>query len=103
MSDIKPCPFCGHEPRRDNLEDSLHPLNRERTLWTFSCLDNEGGCNASVLGNSAEECVKLWNTRALSSAEHTGAQEIKRLADLYAGAASAHYLANEIQHFELAA
>jgi hypothetical protein len=58
------CPFCGHEPRLDNLLDSLHPVDRARTMWEFSCADNEGGCNASVLGDSPEHCIEKWNRRA---------------------------------------
>lgn len=70
--ELKPCPHCGHTPHMDNLRDSLHQVGRYSTdgcgkivepLWTFTCLDNEGGCNASVLGDSAEDCIKKWNTR----------------------------------------
>lgn len=61
---LKPCPFCGHQPDEENLIDSVHPWNREGTLWTAGCVDNEGGCNASVLGKSREHVIALWNTRA---------------------------------------
>ena len=27
--EIKPCPFCGHNPERDNLIDSLYPTGME--------------------------------------------------------------------------
>lgn len=60
---LRPCPFCGHQPDEGNLIDSVHPLNREQTLWTAGCVDNEGGCNASVLGGSREHAIALWNTR----------------------------------------
>lgn len=58
------CPFCGHQPSENNLDDSIHPVNRERTLWNAGCVDNEGGCNAYVLGGSREEAIQRWNTRA---------------------------------------
>lgn len=60
---LKACPFCGHQPDEENLIDSIHPLNREHTLWTAGCVDNEGGCNASVLGATREHAILLWNTR----------------------------------------
>lgn len=60
---LRECPFCGHQPDEGNLIDSIHPLNRERTLWTAGCVDNEGGCNASVLGSTREHAILLWNTR----------------------------------------
>lgn len=47
---LRVCPFCGHQPEEENLYDSAHRLNYEGTLWTAGCVDNEGGCNASVLG-----------------------------------------------------
>lgn len=61
---LRVCPFCGHQPEEENLYDSVHRVNREGTLWTAGCVDNEGGCNASVLGGSREHAVSLWNTRA---------------------------------------
>lgn len=63
MQKLLACPFCGHNPDLNNLRDSLHPVGRNYDLWTFSCLDNEGGCNASVLGSSEEDCIQRWNTR----------------------------------------
>lgn len=60
---LRECPFCGHQPEEDNLYDSVHRVNREGTLWTAGCVDNEGGCNASVLAGSREEAIARWNTR----------------------------------------
>lgn len=60
---LKPCPFCGHQPDEDNLIDSIHPVTRECTVWTAGCVDNEGGCNASVLGGTAVEAINNWNKR----------------------------------------
>lgn len=60
---LRECPFCGHQPEEGNLYDSVHRVNREGTLWTAGCVDNEGGCNASVLGGSREHAIALWNTR----------------------------------------
>lgn len=69
---LRACPFCGHQPEEDNLYDSIHRVNREGTLWTAGCVDNEGGCNASVLAGSREEAIAKWNARpaaqSLSSA-----------------------------------
>lgn len=61
---LHPCPFCGHAPDVENLCDSLHPVTRDRSLWTFSCVDNEGGCNASVLADSEESAIEAWNRRS---------------------------------------
>lgn len=60
---LNTCPFCGHQPFEDNLIDSVHPLNRDHTLWTAGCVDNEGGCNASSLGGTMLEAINKWNTR----------------------------------------
>ena len=61
---LLPCPFCGHTPRPDNYIDSIHPLDREQTLWTAGCLVSEGGCDASVLAGTGKEAISKWNTRA---------------------------------------
>lgn len=60
---LKSCPFCGHQPFEDNLIDSIHPIDREYTLWTAGCVDNEGGCNASSLGGTMQEAIDNWNKR----------------------------------------
>lgn len=68
MNTLKPCPFCGHQPREDNLLDSIHPNSRGGTLWTAACVDNEGGCNASVFGGSRDDAIRAWNRRAAPAA-----------------------------------
>lgn len=60
---LKPCPFCGHQPREDNLVDSVYPLTRDYTVWSAGCVDNEGGCNASSMGGTMLEAVDNWNKR----------------------------------------
>lgn len=63
---LRVCPFCGHQPEEGNLYDSVHRINREGTLWTAGCVDNEGGCNASVLGDSRADAIDRWNARTAS-------------------------------------
>ena len=60
---LKPCPFCGHQPFEDNLIDSIHPVTRDSTIWEAGCVDNEGGCNAYVLGGTMQEAIDNWNKR----------------------------------------
>lgn len=78
---LKPCPFCGHEPQ--DLRDALHPSGirwREdngfrhyishddprdgEQCWDMGCLEHEGGCGASISGDSREEVITKWNRRA---------------------------------------
>lgn len=87
--DIKPCPFCGHTPL-DEM-DFLHPIgtgwrddpigdndtmmrhymrmNDPRgvhgQVWEMNCLEHEGGCGASMHGDSREEVVAKWNRRPI--------------------------------------
>ena len=65
MSDkLKSCPFCGHTPEPSNYIDSIHPVNREKTVYQAGCLATEGGCDAFVLADSYDDAIKAWNTRA---------------------------------------
>jgi hypothetical protein len=59
---IKPCPFCGFQPRAED-PDCVYPVNREKTIWNLVCYTTGGGCDARVLGASAEEVMKKWNRR----------------------------------------
>ena len=78
---LKPCPFCGHTPQ--DLRDALHPSGirwREdhgtrhyighsdprdgERCWDMGCLEHEGGCGASISGDSRDEVVAKWNRRA---------------------------------------
>jgi hypothetical protein len=63
---IKPCPFCGSEV--DGYKDSgdfIYPVPTASgaRLYEINCLSIYGGCGASILGNSPEECIEKWNTR----------------------------------------
>lgn len=63
MNTLKPCPFCGNQPREDDLEDAIYPYNRERTIWMAGCVVGHGGCDAEVLAGSRQEAIDKWNTR----------------------------------------
>lgn len=82
---VAPCPFCGHKP--EDEMDFLHPTGSgwrddmlgEKVMrhymrandprgvhgrcWELNCLEHEGGCGASVSGDSREETIKKWNRR----------------------------------------
>ena len=84
--ELKPCPFCGHVPQ--DWPDFLHPTGggwRDDTLggeklrhymrrddprgvhgecWELGCLTHEGGCGATVYGDSRDEAIAAWNRRA---------------------------------------
>lgn len=56
---LLPCP-CGAICTAD--EDSLYPINRERTLWNLHCVDP--ACGWRVVSGSADECIRDWSRRA---------------------------------------
>ena len=60
VDSLKDCPFCG-ESVDINDDDTIYPINRERTVWQCGC--NNMDCCASVLGESREHSIKLWNVR----------------------------------------
>lgn len=62
---LLPCPFCGLVPDMDD-ESTLHPVTREKDLWTFNCLEERGGCTASVLGRTPSEAIAAWERRTES-------------------------------------
>lgn len=85
---LKPCPFCNHQIV--DVEDSVHPSG---TYWKYdpvldckmygfdnktrhytvdktdnpcyiiSCLEHEGGCGASIQGDTLPETINKWNRR----------------------------------------
>ena len=64
---MKPCPFCGSDvDSYKDSEDFIHstPSNWSR-LYEIHCLGIYGGCDASILGNSPEDCIEKWNKRFL--------------------------------------
>lgn len=78
---ILPCPFCSHQT--EDLRDALHPTGtgwrkdsgfrhylphkdsraKQGDVWSMNCLEHEGGCGASITGNSREETISSWNRR----------------------------------------
>ncbi len=70
--DLKPCPFCGFKLDVTD-DDCIYPADRpqydEETdsiyyrCYQLVCYETGGGCGASVLGTTPEDCITLWNTR----------------------------------------
>lgn len=65
---LLPCPFCGFTPHADD-DDCIYPATRTRTVWNINCYETGGGCSASILGSSPEDCIEKWNRRASPSAQ----------------------------------
>lgn len=84
-ADLLPCPFCGYKPPKD-LSDTLYPsgiyrrfepeigftsfigrrdrLPTDEPCWAMHCTENMGGCGAQINGNTRDEAIAAWNTRA---------------------------------------
>ena len=82
---LLPCPFCGHEV--EDPADALHPTGTrwfdvdgrryyvgrkmsypacyeaEGDVWGLGCLGHEGGCGATVCGDSRAQVIEKWNRR----------------------------------------
>lgn len=68
--DVKDCPFCGHTIVKDD-PDSLYPLIKKQqdgTLRPYAfnlvCAVPSGGCDASMMGDSEDDCLEKWNRRS---------------------------------------
>jgi len=75
-----PCPFCGKQVTKDDLEDALYPSGvtwRESEFgrvyggnhthpnqcYQFVCQSHKDGCGATMDGDSKEDVVSKWNGR----------------------------------------
>lgn len=80
LTTLKPCPFCGFQLDRDEA-DCIYPAVRPEydedqdkmvyRVWELNCYEVGGGCGASMLGDSAEDCITKWNTRVVSKKTQT--------------------------------
>lgn len=80
--ELKPCPFCGHVQTPDD-GDTVYPSGTgwketgeyrhyvsfrdvpvEQWCYTVHCAESSGGCGASSSGDSKQEAINKWNTRA---------------------------------------
>lgn len=71
MNMIKPCPFCGNDIQKqfdyDNF-DTIYPVGKS-DLYQIVCGEWYGGCSATMLGSSVEDCINKWNKRKKESYE----------------------------------
>lgn len=67
---LLPCPFCSNDLSKQDPIDTIYPTTRPDEiglqLWQIVCQEPYGGCSATILGWSKEECIELWNRRAES-------------------------------------
>ncbi len=82
--EMKPCPFCGMASDLEDA-DTLYPpgtgwrfdndlqmrtyhsfreVPRAQWCWTMHCPETAGGCGAEITGDSRDEAIRKWNTRA---------------------------------------
>jgi hypothetical protein len=60
---LKPCPFCGFNNIDSEDPDTIYPVDREKKVYILTCNTCYGGCDASVLGDSVEDCITNWERR----------------------------------------
>lgn len=59
--DLKPCPFCGHEP----MSGEVRPATRKSPpLFGITCIH----CGAEMTGEFIDELIQRWNARAAATA-----------------------------------
>ena len=59
--DLKPCPFCGHEP----MSGEVRPATRKSPpLFGITCIH----CGAEMTGEVIDELIQRWNARAAATA-----------------------------------
>lgn len=59
--DLKPCPFCGHEP----MFGKVRPGTRKHPpLFGITCIH----CGTEMTGEFIDELIRQWNTRVAVSA-----------------------------------
>ena len=60
MTELKPCPFCGSEPR----------IIEDLSIYWVRCDSLTCGVNAKTIPyNTRENAIKAWNTRAIDRDE----------------------------------
>ena len=59
---LKPCPFCGFKPDR-NDDDCVYPAVRDKSIYQVVCYETGGGCSATVLGSTPTDAIRNWNKR----------------------------------------
>jgi hypothetical protein len=82
---LKPCPFCGHKPWKEDLLDVLYPTatfwrydeeigcntyfrfteakEGDNQCWKMVCNESHGGCGAEMDGDSEQDVINKWNRR----------------------------------------
>lgn len=71
MSDIelKPCPFCGHQPKLWGEDGNIHGVQIE-------CVNGRCPSEPHVWENTSAEAIAAWNTRYKPKAEELFDQQI---------------------------
>lgn len=62
---MKPCPFCGKKIDPDDFVYGVH-YNELSEKWIFNhfCQSNPLGVVLTVYGDTKEEVIERWNSRA---------------------------------------
>ena len=70
MTELKSCPFCGHEPQVSSYEYHLPSGKVYATQWRVECMDDL--CPTQPTADwhyfTREEAIDAWNTRAVRTA-----------------------------------
>lgn len=79
---LLPCPFCGktmqitedtiypsgtvwlyNEDLQCRTYHGIHDIPNGNICWQINCCEHEGGCGASISGDSRQETIEKWNKR----------------------------------------
>lgn len=63
VSQMKPCPFCGHTRFDGDHYEYLHRFATYSLFWQINCPSVYGGCDVAIIADSPQECLERWNRR----------------------------------------